>query len=86
MKKIKIFIGYDRASRIPASVLTESILEHSSIPVEFVYLHRGTLQNIFTRPHGEFDSTEFSNSSFWLNPAGTKAQFIAPIKNNKPTK
>lgn len=29
---------------------------------------------------------EFSHSSFWLNPAGTKAQFIAPIKNSKSTK
>ena len=64
MAKIKIFIGFDRLNRIPTYALTDSILENSSIPVEFNYLHKGTLKEIFTRPKGEYDSTEFSISRF----------------------
>jgi len=64
MKAIKIFIGYDRNSRIPAWTLAESILENSSIPVEFQFLHKGSLSRIFTREFGPHDSTEFSNSRF----------------------
>lgn len=64
MEKIKIFIGFDRPNRIPAYVLMDSILENSSIPVEFVLLHKGTLAKIFTRPKGQYDSTEFSISRF----------------------
>jgi lipopolysaccharide biosynthesis glycosyltransferase len=64
MDKIKIFMGFDRTSRIPAYVLADSIIENSSIPVEFVFLHKGTLRNFFDRPKGEYDSTEFSISRF----------------------
>jgi lipopolysaccharide biosynthesis glycosyltransferase len=64
MDKIKIFMGFDRPSRIPAYVLADSIIENSSIPVEFVFLHKGTLRNFFDRPRGEYDSTEFSISRF----------------------
>ena len=32
VNKIKIFIGFDRISRIPAYVLADSIIENSSIP------------------------------------------------------
>ena len=64
MEAIKIFIGYDRNTRIPAWTLAESILENSSIPVEFQFLHRGSLSKIFTRDFGPNDSTEFSNSRF----------------------
>ncbi|MDF1875747.1 hypothetical protein JHD48_08365 [Sulfurimonas sp. SAG-AH-194-I05] len=64
MKKIKIFMGFDRPNRIPAYALTDSLLENSSIPIELIYLHRGTIEKIFTRPKGEYDSTEFSISRF----------------------
>lgn len=64
MEKIKIFIGFDRPNRIPAYALADSILENSSIPVEFVFLHKGTLKDIFTREKGLYDSTEFSVSRF----------------------
>lgn len=64
MKRIKIFIGFDRPNRIPAYALMDSILENSTIPVEFVLLHKGTLENVFTRARGEYDSTEFSVSRF----------------------
>ncbi len=64
MNKIKIFMGFDRPNRIPAYTLADSIIENSSIPVEFVFLHRSTLKSIFARPRGEYDSTEFSISRF----------------------
>jgi lipopolysaccharide biosynthesis glycosyltransferase len=64
MDKIKIFIGFDRPNRIPTYVLVDSIIENSSIPVEFVFLHKATLKKFFTRPKGELDSTEFSISRF----------------------
>jgi hypothetical protein len=64
MNKIKLFMGFDRPSRIPAYVLADSIIENSSIPVEITFLHKGTLKKIFSRPKGEYDSTEFSISRF----------------------
>jgi len=64
MKKIRIFMGFDRPNRIPAYALADSILENSTVPVEFVFLHKGTLEKFYTRPKGEFDSTEFSISRF----------------------
>ena len=47
MNKIKLFMGFDRPSRIPAYVLADSIIENSSIPVEITFLHKGTLKNFF---------------------------------------
>jgi len=57
-------MGFDRDNRIPAYVLADSIIENSSIPVEFVFLHRQTLDKVFSRKRGEFESTEFSISRF----------------------
>lgn len=64
MEKIKIFMGFDRPNRIPAYALVDSILENSTIPVEFFFLHKGTMKDIFTRERGIYDSTEFSISRF----------------------
>lgn len=64
MKKMKVFIGFDRPNRIPTYALTDSILENASIPIELMYLHKGMLKDIFTRPKGPYDSTEFSVSRF----------------------
>lgn len=61
-----IVIGYDRNNRIPAYTAAESIMQHSSVPVNFTFLHRDMLK-VFTRERGQFDSTEFSNSRF-LSP------------------
>lgn len=60
---LNITIGYDRNNRIPAYILAESIMQHSSVPVNFTFLHRNMLGNI-SRPIGEHDSTEFSNNRF----------------------
>lgn len=60
---MNITIGYDRNNKIPAYVLAESIMQHSSIPVNFTFLHRDMLGNL-SRPVEEHDSTEFSNNRF----------------------
>ena len=64
VNKIKIFMGFDRPSRIPTYVLADSIIENSTIPIEFTFLHKGTLEEFFDRPKGKYDSTEFSISRF----------------------
>lgn len=64
MKKMKIFIGFDRPNRIPAYALVDSILENSSIPIEFTFLHKATLGEIFNRAKSDLESTEFSISRF----------------------
>jgi lipopolysaccharide biosynthesis glycosyltransferase len=58
-----VVIGYDRANRIPAYTLADSIMEHSSVPINFIFLHRNTL-NMYTRERSVHDSTDFSNSRF----------------------
>ena len=58
-----VVIGYDRNNRMPAYVMAESIMQHSSVPVSFTFLHRDMLRE-FTREKSPHDSTEFSNSRF----------------------
>ena len=58
-----IAIGYDRNNRMPAYTLAESIMQHSSVPVNFTFLHRDMLKE-FTRKKSAHDSTDFSNSRF----------------------
>lgn len=60
---LNIAIGYDRSNRMPAYTLSDSILEHTSKPVSFTYLHKETIPD-FTRPVHSLDSTEFSISRF----------------------
>lgn len=64
MEKLKIVIGFDRPNRIPLYALVDSILENSSIPVEFIFLHKKNLEKFYTRPKGPYDSTEFSITRF----------------------
>lgn len=61
--KYNIAIGYDRENRMPAYTMAESIMQNSSVPVNFMFLHRNTLRE-YTRPRGQNDSTDFSNSRF----------------------
>ena len=60
---LNVVIGYDRNSRIPAYVLAESIMQTSSMPVSFTFLHRDMLGTL-SRPIQKYDSTEFSNNRF----------------------
>ncbi len=60
----RIFIGFD--SRIPVAfhVLSQTILEHSSIPVSITPICLANLKNIYRRDVHELQSTEFSFSRF----------------------
>jgi hypothetical protein len=58
-----IVIGYDRNNRMPAYTMAESVMQNSSVPVRFTFLH-GDMLKMYTRPRGEFYSTDFSNSRF----------------------
>lgn len=58
-----VVIGYDRENRMPAYTMADSIMEHSSVPVNFTFLHRNMLR-MFTRERSSHDSTDFSISRF----------------------
>lgn len=58
-----IAIGYDRNNRMPAYTMAESIMQTSSVPVSFTFLHRDMLK-MFVRQRSIHDSTEFSISRF----------------------
>lgn len=66
---IKVFIGYDNAERVAASVLAHSIHMHASEPVAVTPIMLSQLRGVFDRPRNELQSTEFSFSRFltpWL--------------------
>lgn len=58
-----VVIGYDRDNRMPAYTMAESIMQNSSVPINFVFLHRDMLKE-YTRERSNLDSTDFSNSRF----------------------
>lgn len=64
MKKLKIFIGYDKNEIIAYHTCVQSIIENSSIPLEFVPLNLKHFKNFYNRPKKKVDSTEFSISRF----------------------
>ena len=66
MKPIPIYIGFDKRETVAYHVLAHSILKRSSISVAIIPLNRYNMRQCFTRPRGEFDSTDFSNSRFMV--------------------
>ncbi|MGG7518011.1 glycosyltransferase [Allorhizobium undicola] len=62
--KLKIFIGFDSKEVVAYHVLVQSILERSSLPVEFMPIVLTNLEGIFTRERNALQSTEFSFSRF----------------------
>ena len=64
---INIFIGYDEKESIAYHVLSHSLLSNSTQPLAITPVCRDNLASIFTRPRGEFDATDFSNSR-WIVP------------------
>ncbi len=60
---VRIFIGFD-SKEVAYHVLSQSIIEHSSIPVEFSPIVLTNLGGIFTRERNALQSTEFSFSRF----------------------
>ena len=64
MKPFKIFIGYDPREKIAFHVLSQSIIEHSSIPVSISPINLTNLKKFYKRKKRIKDSTEFSISRF----------------------
>jgi lipopolysaccharide biosynthesis glycosyltransferase len=62
--KARVFIGFDSKEVVAYHVLCQSILEHSSIPVEFLPISLDNLKGLFTRERNALQSTEFSFSRF----------------------
>lgn len=61
---IPIYIGYDKRESVAWHVLGHSIQRRSTIPVALIPLDRDTMRAYYTRPRGEYDTTDFSNSRF----------------------
>jgi len=64
---LRIFIGYDERERVAFHVLSHSIQRRASIPVAITPLDRRNIGDVFRRPRGEFESTDFSLSR-WIVP------------------
>lgn len=60
----RVFIGFDSKEVAAYHVLCQSILEHSSMPVQFTPLNLANLGGIFGRERNQLQSTEFSFSRF----------------------
>lgn len=60
----RIFIGYDRDEPVALYALMHSLHERSSIPLQIAPLNRATLTEVYKRPRGQYDSTDFSVSRF----------------------
>lgn len=64
---IPIFIGYDPAERVAFHTLQHSILERTREPVQFTAIGNTVLPpDLWRRPRGPKDSTEFSNARFMV--------------------
>ncbi|MEK9969469.1 MAG: hypothetical protein VW600_10055 [Ferrovibrio sp.] len=61
---IRVFIGYSRAAPVASSVAALSINRRASQPVAITHLALNQLQGLYTRPHHELQSTDFSFSRF----------------------
>lgn len=61
---IRWFIGYDPRESVAFHTLVQSILEHSSLPVQITPLALGNLRAHFNRPRDPKQSNDFSFSRF----------------------
>lgn len=61
---IRVFIGYDSAERVAASVLAHSINVRATRPVAISPVMLSQLGGLFDRPRNSLQSTEFSFSRF----------------------
>jgi hypothetical protein len=65
---LRIFIGYDPLEAVAFHTLSHSILRRASIPVSIAPVMQSQLRNLYSRPRGPTESTEFSLTRF-LVPA-----------------
>ncbi|MDX3929353.1 MAG: glycosyltransferase [Shinella sp.] len=61
---VRIFVGYDSKEAVAYHVLCHSIMQHSSLPVQFSPIVLDHLADVFTRERNPLQSTEFSFSRF----------------------
>jgi hypothetical protein len=61
---LNVYIGYDPREAVAFYTLAHSILRRSSIPVAVAPLMQSQLRNIYERPRGPTESTEFSMTRF----------------------
>ena len=61
---VRIFVGFDSKEVVAYHVLAQSIIEKSSIPVEFSPIVLSNLGGLFTRERNALQSTAFSFSRF----------------------
>ena len=62
----RIFVGFDSKEVVAYHVLSQSIMEYSSIPVAFSPIVLNHLDGLFTRERNPLQSTEFSFSRFMV--------------------
>jgi hypothetical protein len=60
----RIFIGFDSKEVVAYHVLSQSIIEHATMPVALSPIVLGHLEKTFTRERNALQSTEFSFSRF----------------------
>lgn len=60
----RFHIGFDSNEIVAYHTLVQSVLDHTSIPVEFLPISLSGLAGIFTRERNSLQSTEFSFSRF----------------------
>ena len=61
---LKIFIGYDSREKIAYHVLSQSIIDNSTIPVTITPINLKNIKQFYNRPKVKKHSTEFSISRF----------------------
>ena len=64
MKSFHIYIGYDYKESVAYHVLAHSIMRHASVPVSITPVVRSQVANLYTRPRGPLESTDFSMTRF----------------------
>jgi hypothetical protein len=64
MTPLRVFIGYDPREAVAYHVLSHSILRRATRPVAIIPLVRTTLGDVYTRPRGPLESTDFSLTRF----------------------
>lgn len=62
---LKLFLGWDKRETVAWHVLAHSIIRRASIPVSITPIGNDTLsKDIWWRPRGPHDSTDFANARF----------------------
>ena len=61
---IRVFIGYDDNEKVAFSVLSHSLLKHSTQPIAITPIRLQNIKDVFVRERLPIQSTEFAFSRF----------------------